>query len=62
MSVGPRPMPRLEEDEFVALLNLLICSDPFPDGVDRGPIERLLNQESQARGLEDWVVALHEVG
>jgi len=55
-------MPRLEEDEFVALLNLLICSDPFPDGVDRGPIERLLNQESQARGLEDWVVALHEVG
>lgn len=48
--------------QFRALLNLFMCSDPWPvEGEfweeERDEIEELLNQEAQKRGFESWVGA-----
>lgn len=45
--------------EYRALLDLMMCSDPWPHGVKREPIEELLDTEARERGFDDWLDAYH---
>ena len=49
--------------EFRALLNLFMCSDPWPTDKkeENDIIEDLLVRESATRGYDSWVVAFHEL-
>ena len=49
----------MNDTEFSAVMALVMCSDPWPDGVDRKVIERLLDHESTKRGYTDWIDAYH---
>jgi hypothetical protein len=56
----------LTEDEFRALLNWWMCSDPWPvpgpDGDrDHETMVNWLNRESRRRGFDGWVDAYHGV-
>lgn len=56
---------RLSDTEYRALLDLLMCSDPWPVDSDdhdwtHDEITRLVDREALARGYADWVVAYHE--
>jgi len=50
--------------EFRAILNLLMCSDPWPAGVeDRLIIEPWADKQAQEFGFKDWIDAYYqEVG
>jgi len=49
---------RMKNVEFRALLDLFMCSDPYPcEGHDT--IETLLEIESMHRGFRSWVDAYH---
>lgn len=54
---------RLTQNEFVALMNLMMTADPFP-AADRDEeiIERLLASEAARRGFGGWYEAYHEMG
>jgi len=40
-----------------------MCSDPWPlSEVKRDRMKRMLNDEAQERGYDDWVEAYHEWG
>lgn len=47
--------------EFRALLNLFMCSDPWPTGRDseHAILQDFLDRESDYRGYSDWVEAYH---
>jgi len=55
----------MEDEEFRALLDWFMCSDPWPIPKDmvgddhQATIEALLNKESINRGYADWVDAYH---
>lgn len=52
---------RLTGEQFRAMLNLYMASDPSPvNEEDDGEIWGLLATECDARGIDDWVVAYHE--
>lgn len=49
--------------QFRALLDLRVCNDPWPDGVDdyeKSIIETMLNFNSTELGFKDWVEAYHK--
>lgn len=59
------PTPVLSDDEFRALLDLLMVSDPWPIDTDTGQhllLQDLAAREWAARGHDDnsWLVAYHE--
>lgn len=62
----PLKSPSLTDERFRALLDLMMCSDPWPVGRDGVWNERvvkdLLDEESRKRGYADWVGAYHEFG
>ena len=46
---------------FRALLDLFMCSDPWPASQEAEAVVReYLNEESARRGFAGWVVAYHE--
>ena len=47
--------------ELLALLTWRMVSDPFPEQVELGVIDAMLNRESLARGYEDWIDAYHNL-
>lgn len=52
---------RLTDEEFRALLNLYMASDPPPvSQEDDETFHHLLATECDARGIDGWVVAYHE--
>lgn len=54
----------LTDPQFRSLLDLFMCSDPWPvhrnTGDGRKTIESLLDTEAKARGYADWIGAYHE--
>ena len=54
-------MVPLPIEQFRALLILTMCSDPFPEGVDRAAVESFLNTSAQAMGCDDWITAYHQI-
>ncbi len=53
----------MEDYIYRAILDLLMCSDPYPvpdDGVGQEILIALANDEAKKRGYGDWVVAYHE--
>jgi hypothetical protein len=46
-------------EQFRALLDLMMCSDPWPEGVDRQAVESFLDFVSQENGFIDWIGAYH---
>ena len=49
----------MSDREFRALLDLFMCSDPYPcDGHD--VVEELLDHEADRRGFDSWVDAYHD--
>ena len=47
--------------ELRQLINWMMVSDPWPDGVDRQVIEDLLDGESRKAGFSDWIEAYHKI-
>ena len=52
----------MTSEQFRALLNLWMCSDPWPTShpSDQKHIEALLDEESEKRGYKDTIGAYHE--
>ncbi len=53
----------MEDYIYRAILDLLMCSDPYPvpdDGVGQKILTALANDEAKKRGYGDWVVAYHK--
>lgn len=53
----------MSDEEFVAFMGLMMCSDPWPMDHEPGSFEILegfADQEAQKRGFMNWIVALHE--
>uniref|UniRef100_A0A6H1ZA09 Uncharacterized protein n=1 Tax=viral metagenome TaxID=1070528 RepID=A0A6H1ZA09_9ZZZZ len=47
-------------DQFKALLDLIMCSDPWPtDKNNQKTIEQLANEEADKRNYNDWIEAYH---
>lgn len=44
-----------------AVLDWMMCSDPFPVSVDKAAIDAWLNGECMSRGYTDWVDAYHRL-
>jgi hypothetical protein len=57
----PALATRLHDDEFTALLNVLMEADPWAFTGNRDVIEKMLDAESRARGYGDWIEAIHHV-
>ena len=51
---------RISDLHYRALLDLFMCSDPYPCS-GRGDVEALLDMEASARGYKGWVNAYHMV-
>lgn len=56
---------QLSDEQYRALLDLMMCSDPWPlDGEsgdrEHGVLVELLDAEAKRRGWDNWVVAYHE--
>jgi len=48
--------------ELRALLDLMMCSDPWPDTTaNREVVENLLDNEARERGHDNWVDAYHRL-
>lgn len=54
---GPRP--RLSDKQFRCLLDLWMCTDPFPESVDDAVFTDLITSESKARGYATEIDAYH---
>jgi len=59
------PSTNLSDPQFRSLLDLFMCSDPWPisdqgTGDGHKTIESLLDIEAKSRGYIDWVGAYHE--
>ncbi len=51
----------MSDEQFRALLNLYMCSDPWPASPeDQETVLDLLNEQSIDRGYLDWTEAYHE--
>lgn len=52
---------RFSAQEYAALMELFMVSDPWPTAqADHDRIKRMLNEEARDRGYTDWVDAYHE--
>ena len=52
----------MSDKELIALMSLVMCSDPWPtDHECHETIDTLLNNEAQKRGHKNWIVAIHEM-
>lgn len=51
----------MSDDEFCDLMALVMCSDPWPEGVPSTLIHPLLDREAKKRGHDGWIVAYHEM-
>lgn len=52
---------RLTDAQFRALMDLFMCSDPYPDTkAGHDTLENLLDSEALALGYSDWIVAYHD--
>ena len=47
--------------ELRQLLNWMLVSDPWPDGVDRQVVENFLNNQARMFGFGSWVEAYHQL-
>jgi hypothetical protein len=50
----------MQNREFRAFLDLMMCSDPWPESVDRAPLLALAEDESRKRGFAGWIEAYHK--
>jgi len=55
----------MDDLEYRAFLDLLMCCDPWPVGTERGNdgheiLISLADKEAVERGFDNWVVAFHE--
>ena len=56
----------MNDPQFRALLDLLMCCDPFPvvepigDDSVEATIKRFADEQSKLRGFNSWIVAYHE--
>jgi len=52
---------RFSAQEYGALLEWMMVSDPFPLPSSReSRLKRMLDAEARVRGYEDWVAAYHD--
>lgn len=50
----------MNNEEFRALLDWFMCSDPWPESVPRTIVIDWITKECAQRGYDNWVVAYHE--
>lgn len=54
--------PILSAQEFSALMNLMMVSDPWPiSDIEGDRIVDMLNEEARSRDYKDWVEAYHDM-
>jgi hypothetical protein len=46
--------------EFRTVLDWWMCSDPFPEGVNKQIVDDWLDREAKERGYTDLIGAYHE--
>ena len=51
----------MNDKQYRAFLDLMMCSDPWPEGVAREPLEEFADAQAKLRGHDNWIVAYHEV-
>lgn len=49
----------LSDEEFCSLMDLMMCSDPYPVDSGETVLRQLLNGEAGARGYGSWTEAYH---
>jgi hypothetical protein len=49
----------MSENQLKEFLGLMMCSDPWPEGVCQSTMEEYADQESQEHGYTDWITAYH---
>lgn len=47
--------------ELRQLLNWMMVSDSWPDGVDQNILEDMLDREAKVYGFKSWVEAYHQL-
>ena len=47
----------MDDAHYRALLDLIMVSDPWPDGVDQDAVIALADEEAKLRGFDSWVIA-----
>ncbi len=53
--------PQIENQVFRSLLNLMMCSDPWPAAPeDDDVLLKFCNEESQRHGYDTWIDAYHQ--
>lgn len=59
----PEEEMRFSAQEFGALMNLMMVSDPYPNAsVEETRLKDMLNEEARVRGYDDWIDAYHAFG
>lgn len=52
----------VNDTNYRALLDLIMCSDPWPvEGENQQIIESMANEEAKRRGFDTWVDAYHQM-
>lgn len=49
----------MNNHEFRALLDLLMCADPYPAPVGEDVLKEFANKQAKGRGFVDWIDAYH---
>ena len=50
----------MSEEQYRVLMDLVMCSDPWPlSDKARGVVTDLMDEEAEARGYETWTDAYH---
>lgn len=50
----------MTDNQFIAFMELLMCSDPWPLHWGHGLLNDLADEQARARGFSDWIAAYHE--
>lgn len=52
----------MSHQAFRAFLDLLMVSDPWPNGVEQKPLTDWADKEARSWGYRDWIEAYHVHG
>lgn len=52
----------MDKEEYAAFLDLLMCSDPWPCGMENEKtLKDLADRKAKEMGYTDWIDAYHQI-